>query len=114
MESNHKSNNFKGLTDLPVSNRCQQEKLLHPSRRRESLPATLPSTDKRSRFIRQKRIYRSVDNSDFNKPNVDSADDQSYTTNRKLSGNQVNLINSYFYNNYIVNQIMWGVSLIIN
>ena len=57
-------------------------------------------------------IYKSVDYSDCNKPNVDSADDQSYTTNRKLSGNQVNLINSYFYNNYIfVNQIMWGVSL---
>ena len=98
MDSKDKSNNFKRLSDLPANNRRRKAKLLHSSRRRHSFP----STDKRSGFIRQKRIYKSFDNSDFNRLNVNSEDDQSYTTNHKLSGNQVNLIHSYFYNNYIL------------
>ena len=89
MDSKDKSNTLKRLSDLPVNNCPKQEKLLHPSRRRNSLV----STDKRSQFIRQKRIYESVDNSDCNRPNVDSAEDQSYTINRTISGNQMNLIN---------------------
>ena len=57
MDSKDKSNNFKKLSDLHVNNRRHQAKLLHPSSRRHSLA----STYKRSRFIRQKRIYSSVD-----------------------------------------------------
>ena len=97
MDSKDKFNNVTRLSDLPVNSRCQQAKLLHPLKRRHSLPPI----DKRNRFIRQKRIYKSVDNSDCNRPDVNSVEDQSYTINRKLSGNQMNFINSYFYSNYI-------------
>ena len=97
MDSRDKSNNFKKLSNLPVNNCRQQAELLHPLSRRHSLA----STNKRSRFIRQKRIYSSVDNSDCNTPNFDSAEDQYYSTNCKRSGNQMNLTNSYSYNNYI-------------
>ena len=89
MDSKDESNNFKRISDLPVNNRRQQPKLLHLSNHWRSLT----STEKRSQFIRQKRIYESVDNSDCNRPNVDSAEDQSYTINRTISGNQMNLIN---------------------
>ena len=89
MDSKDKSNNYKRLSDPLLNNRRQQAKLFHPSRRQHSLA----STDKRSRFIQQKRNYKSVDNSDCYRRNVDSAEVQSYTINRKLSGNQMNLTN---------------------
>ena len=96
MNCKDKSKHFNMLSDVPVNNHRQQVKLLHLSKHRHSLALDV----KREQFIRQKRIYESVDNSECNRLSIASTEDQS-VGNHKDSGNQINFIVRYPYYNFI-------------
>lgn len=96
MNCKDKSKNSKGLSDVPVNNHRQQKKLLHLAKHRHSLAID----NKREQFIRQKRIYESVDNSECNRLSIVSTEDQAMG-NHKDSGNQTNFIDRYAYYNFI-------------